>query len=111
MESRDFYGAILVRFNIVAVNMTTNFKPGTIADFVIRVNSPTEFVLVKNRGSTKGQVFRSIEEVFGYIRCYYDITGYMKHDECFVLGRDKIIINTNTEFEDAVHQFLKRGNV
>lgn len=109
MESRDFYGAILVRFNIVAVDVSNQFKPGTIADFVIRVNSPSEFVLVKNRASIKGKVFNSLEEVFGYIRGYYDIMGDMGQDEFFVLGRDQIIINTDTEFEDAVHQFLKRG--
>ena len=111
MEITDFYGSIMVRFNIVAVNMTNKLKPGAMADFVIRVQSPTEFVLTKNRANKNGQVFSSLEEVFGYIRGYYDITGEMSHGECFVLGRDQIIINTNTEFEDAVHQFLLRGNV
>lgn len=105
------YGLIVVRFGVVAINLSHTSKAVMLSDFAIRVDSPAEFVLVKNRGGKNEQVFGSIDEVFGYIRAFYDMQRDSTWENPIRLQRENIIMNITNEFETAIHNFIVEGNV
>ena len=107
----DNYGLILVRFGFVAVKLTNDIRPVTYADFAIRVVSPTKLILTKNRGCRNGQVFSSMDEVFGYIRAFYDMVEHNFSGFPINIDRNNVIINLSNEFETAINNFIKEVEV